>query len=245
MPIRLICLDADDTLWDHESYFQDASRRYVQLLTPFADASTAEDRLIEAESRNLHLYGYGVKGFTLSMIETALEIGGESLSAATTRALLDIGRELMKHPIQLIDGVAEALGPLVERGRLVLVTKGDLFHQESKLAASGLGERFSGVEIVSDKNAETYQRIFARYGSSPDEAVMAGNSLRSDIWPALQAGAWAAHIPHEFEWAHERAEEPEGEARFVRLASLCELPGWLDEVNAEFPSWRAKGRHPD
>lgn len=231
MSIRLICLDADDTLWGHESYFQDASRRYLELLSPHATGEEAERRLIQAENRNLHVYGYGVKGFTLSMLETALEIAGDQLAAATTRAILDIGRELMRHPITLIEGVAEALGPLGERGALVLVTKGDLFHQEAKLAASGLGDRFSGVEIVSDKNVETYQRIFARYGSKPEEAVMAGNSLRSDVWPALKAGAWAAHIPHEFEWAHERAEDPAGQARFVRLTSLGRLPGWVDQVN--------------
>jgi putative hydrolase of the HAD superfamily len=138
----------------------------------------------------------------------------------------------MRHPIDLLDGVVEALGPLEQRGALVMVTKGDLFHQESKLAASGLGDRFSGVEIVSEKNAETYRRIFTRYGARPEEAVMAGNSLRSDILPALEAGAWAVHIPHEFEWAHERAEAPDGEQRFARLGSLQELPGWLDGVNA-------------
>ncbi len=157
MPIRLICLDADDTLWGHESYFQGASRRYVELLAPFADAAHSERRLVEAESRNLHLYGYGVKGFTLSMLETAVEIAGERLTATTTREILEIGRELMRHPIDLLDGVAEALGSLAERGTLVLVTKGDLFHQESKLAASGLGDRFSGVEIVSEKDSRDLQ----------------------------------------------------------------------------------------
>jgi putative hydrolase of the HAD superfamily len=231
LPIRLICLDADDTLWGHESFFQASYRRFVDLLAPFADASQSEERLIEIEDRNLHLYGYGVKGFTLSMLETALEIMGDALTAATTRAILEIGRDLMRHPIDLLEGVAEALGPLQQRGVLVLVTKGDLFHQESKLAASGLGEKFSGVEIVSEKTAETYLRIFRRYGARPDEAVMAGNSLRSDILPALQAGAWAVHIPHEFEWAHERAEAPDAQPRFARLASLREFPAWLDAVN--------------
>lgn len=230
MTIRLICLDADDTLWGHESFFQDSARRFVSLLSPFAGPAAAQQQLIEAETRNLHLYGYGVKGFTLSMIETALEIAGDHLPAATTRAILDIGRGLMRHPIDLLAGVADALVPLAERAPLVLVTKGDLFHQESKLAASGLGDRFSGVEIVSEKTAEAYLRIFARYGARPDEAVMAGNSLRSDIWPALQAGAFAAHVPHEFEWAHERGEDPAGHPRFRRLLSLSELPAWIDTL---------------
>ena len=234
-PIRLICLDADDTLWDHESYFRLSTQRFVESLAPFADASFSEERLIATESRNLSLYGYGVKGFTLSMLETALEIAGDRLEAATTRAILALGRELMRHPIHLLDGVAEALGPLAERGTLVLVTKGDLFHQESKLAASGIGDRFSGVEIVSEKTAEGYRRIFSRYGAAPEDAVMVGNSLRSDILPALEAGAYAAHIPHEFVWAHEQAETPEGRPRFRQLAFLSQLPAWLDEINAAAP----------
>ena len=232
MPIRLICLDADDTLWGHESYFQMSYRRFADLLAPFAEAAKSEERLIEIESRNLHLYGYGVKGFTLSMLETALEIAGDGLTAAKTRDILEIGRDLMRHPIDLLEGVGEALGPLSERGKLVLVTKGDLFHQESKLAASGLGDRFSGVEIVSEKTAEVYRRIFARYGAAPFEAVMVGNSLRSDILPALEAGAFAVHIPHEFEWAHERAQTPDAEPRFRRLNSLLDLVDWLDAENA-------------
>lgn len=231
-PIRLICLDADDTLWGHESYFRVSTQRFVELLAPFADASFSEERLTAIEARNLGLYGYGVKGFTLSMLETALEIAGDRLTAATTGAILALGRDLMRHPIHLLDGVAEALGPLAERGKLVLVTKGDLFHQESKLAASGIGDRFSGVEIVSEKSAETYRRIFGRYGASPDEAVMVGNSMRSDILPALEAGAYAVHVPHEFVWAHERAEAPKAQPRFAQLAALAELPAWLDAANA-------------
>ena len=227
MPIDLICLDADDTLWGHESFFQDAARRYGELLAPFADRHDIETRLCEAEDRNLHIYGYGVKGFTLSMMETALEIAGEALPAAIVRQMLDIGRDLMRHPIALLPSVKETLPRLAARGRLVLVTKGDLFHQESKLAASGLGEHFDGVEIVSEKTAATYARVFARYGAAPQSAVMAGNSLRSDVWPALAAGAFAVHIPHEVEWAHERAETPQGEPRFARLAALAELPEWL------------------
>lgn len=227
MPIDLICLDADDTLWSHESFFQDAARRYRDLLQPFADPQRIEALLSEAEDRNLHVYGYGVKGFTLSMLETAVEIAGEALPAVVVKQVLGIGRDLMRHPIAPLAGVEETLPRLAARGRLVLVTKGDLFHQESKLAASGLGEHFSGVEIVSEKTAGTYARIFARYGAPPARAVMAGNSLRSDVWPALEAGAFAVHIPHEFEWARERAETPQREPRFARLASLAQLPGWL------------------
>jgi len=227
MPIRLICLDADDTLWSHESYFQQAARRYADLLAPHADATASTERLAAIEDRNLHVYGYGVKGFILTMLETALEIAGDGLDAAMTRAILGIGQDLMRHPIDLLDGVAAALGPLAERAPLVLVSKGDLFHQEMKLAASGLGDRFSGVEIVSEKTPEVYRRVFERYRSAPEAAVMVGNSLRSDIWPALAAGAWAVHIPSEFEWARERADTPDNEPRFARLDRFADLPGWL------------------
>ena len=230
MPIDLICLDADDTLWSHESFFQDAARRYRDLLKPFADLDRIATRLSEAEDRNLHIYGYGVKGFTLSMMETALEIAGEALPGRIVKEVLDIGRDLMRHPIAPLPGVPETLPLLAARGRLVLVTKGDLFHQESKLAASGLGEHFSGVEIVSEKTAGTYARIFARYGAASAHAAMAGNSLRSDVWPALEAGAFAVHIPHEFEWARERAEAPRGEPRFARLTAFAELPEWLARI---------------
>jgi putative hydrolase of the HAD superfamily len=225
--IALVCLDADDTLWSHEAYFQDAARRYRALLAGFADPASIESRLAEAEDRNLHLYGYGVKGFALSMIETALEVAGDALPAATVRRILDLGRELMRHPIEPLPGVRETLPLLAARARLTLVTKGDLFHQESKLAASGLGDHFTGVEIVSEKTPQTYARVFARYGADPASAVMVGNSLRSDVWPALAAGAYAVHIPHEYEWARERAEAPENEPRFARLDRFAELPEWL------------------
>jgi putative hydrolase of the HAD superfamily len=230
LPLDLICLDADDTLWSHESFFQDAARRYRDLLTPFADAEHIDARLSEAETRNLHIYGYGVKGFTLSMLETALEIAGDALPGRIVKEALDIGRGLMRHPIAALPGVEATLPRLAAQARLVLVTKGDLFHQESKLAASGLGEHFAGVEIVSEKTAATYARIFARYGAAPARAVMAGNSLRSDVWPALEAGAFAVHIPQECEWAHERAETPQDEPRFACLASLAELPDWVARI---------------
>jgi putative hydrolase of the HAD superfamily len=232
MPIRLICLDADDTLWGHESYFKTAAQRYEDLIAPQATAGLAREKLDEIEDRNLQLYGYGVKGFTLSMLETAVEILGERLSVATTREILAIGRDLMRHPIHLMPGVAEALGPLSDRAPLALVTKGDLHHQEMKLAASGLGDRFASVDIVSEKTPDHYAKVFRRHGVAPHEALMAGNSLRSDIWPALSAGGWAAHVPSEHEWARERAEDPAGHPRFARLASLAELPGLIDHINA-------------
>lgn len=227
MPIRLICLDADDTLWHNETYFKRTQAALAGLLADFAPAEAVQARLEAVEHRNLGAYGYGAKGFVLSMVETALELGGDALPARTVARILALGREMLAHPVEMLDGVAEALEALAVLGRLVLVTKGDLHHQEAKLAASGLGERFDGVEIVSDKQAGTYARIFARYGVSPEEAVMAGNSMRSDVLPALEAGAWAAYVPFELAWAHELADAPEGHPRYCELANLADLAEWV------------------
>ena len=230
MPISLICLDADDTLWHNETFFRDAFGHFAELLAPFGNAADVQARLAHVEHRNLGAYGYGVKGFVLSMLESASELAGDDLSAGTVRKILELGADLLAHPIELLPGVEEALDRLARRARLVLITKGDLHHQEVKLAASGLGDRFSGVEIVSDKRADTYHRIFRRYGTDPAEALMAGNSMRSDILPALEAGAWAAFVPFELVWAHEAAEAPAGHPRFKELSSLAELDDWVLKI---------------
>lgn len=230
MAIRLICLDADDTLWHNEAYFQRTRALLAEMLDAWADSAAVDAHLDAVEHRNLPAYGYGAKGFVLSMVETAVELSGGAVPAGTVGRILALGKEMLVHPVEMLDGVAEALDSLAARGRLVLLTKGDLWHQEAKLAASGLGERFTGVEIVSDKKPATYARVFDRYGVAPDEAVMAGNSMRSDILPALEAGAWAAFIPFEIAWAHEAADAPLGHPRYRELRSLAELPGWVDEI---------------
>lgn len=227
MPIDLICLDADDTLWHNMRFFAQTEAALAAMLAPFDAAGVARDRLAAIEIRNLPRYGYGAKSFTLSMIETALEIGGDALPARVIRDLLTAGRTLLAHPVELLDGVADTLDRLAALAPLVLVTKGDLLHQEMKLAASGLAGRFSGVEIVSDKTPATFARAFERHGVAPEACVMAGDSMRSDVLPALAAGAWAALIPQPGGWAHEAAPAPVGEARFARLARLGELPAWV------------------
>jgi putative hydrolase of the HAD superfamily len=230
MPIDLICLDADDTLWHNMRHFNATEDALLAMLAPFAEAHVTRDTLNACEARNLKLYGYGAKGFTLSMIETAVELAGDSLSKDLVAEILAAGRALLDHPVILFDGVEDTLAALADRGRLILVTKGDLLHQEAKLAASGLGDRFSGIEIVSDKNADTFRRLFARYEVAPERAVMAGDSMRSDIRPALEAGAWAAYIPQDGAWVHESAEAPEAHPRFRQLESLADLPGWIDTI---------------
>ena len=227
MTIRLICLDADDTLWHNMRHFNATEDALMAMLAPFADAAVSRDALDTVQSRNLPLYGYGAKGFTLSMIETATELAGDAFSAALVGDILAAGRALLAHPVELFDGVAETIRALSERGRVVLVTKGDLLHQETKLAASGLGDLFGGVEIVSDKTEATFHRVFARYGVAAADAVMAGDSLRSDILPALAAGAWAAYIPQPGQWAHE----------------ITPIPSAHPALRRSRPAWPSAGGH--
>lgn len=227
MTITTVGLDADDTLWHNETIFRLTHARFVDLLADHGDEPTLQARLAEVESRNLRLYGYGVKGFTLSMIETAMELTNGDLPPHVVREILAAGREMLAHPVETLPGVDEALAELSEKYRLVLVTKGDLLDQERKLAASGLGDLFAAVEIVSEKTRATYDRVFARHGTGPDEAVMVGNSMKSDVLPALEAGAFAVHIPYVVTWAHELADAPENHPRYGALEAIDRLPGWI------------------
>ena len=232
MPIDLVCIDADDTLWHNMRFFHETQDALARMLEPFVDAGIARSSLEACEIRNLKLYGYGAKAFTLSMIETALDLGGDDVPAAVIRDILEAGKALHDHPVELFEGTEETLTALAERARLVLVTKGDLFHQEAKLAASGLGDLFTGVEIVSDKRPATFSAIFTRYEARADRALMAGDSMRSDIIPALEAGAWAAYIPQPLGWSHEQRPAPADHPRFVELPSLAALVNWLDRAEA-------------
>jgi putative hydrolase of the HAD superfamily len=230
MPITTVGLDADDTLWHNETIFRLTHARFVDLLDDHGDAETIETRLADVERRNLRLYGYGVKGFTLSMIETAMELCDGGAPPEVVREILAAGREMLAHPVETLPGVDEVVAELSEKYRLVLITKGDLLDQERKLAASGLGERFSAVEIVSEKDRATYDRVFARHGTGPAEAVMAGNSMKSDVVPAIEAGAFGVHIPYHVTWAHELADAPEGHPRYVSLSRIGELPNWIAAI---------------
>jgi putative hydrolase of the HAD superfamily len=230
MPLSIIGVDADDTLWHTETVFRLTHQRFNELLAEFADPGTVEAKLTAVERENIGTYGYGAKGFTLSMIQTALEISGGNVAPGTIREILNAGREMMTHPIEPLPGVEEALTALSGRGRLVLITKGDLFHQESKLAASGLGSYFSGVEIVSEKTPAIYTRAFARHGGSAETGLMTGNSIKSDILPMLEAGGYAALVPYPLVWEHERADKPSDHPRFREVPHLSHLPSWLDEI---------------
>lgn len=231
MAIKLICLDADDTLWHNMRHFEATERALQRMLAPFASAADVRARVEATEMRNLKLYGYGAKGFTLSMIETAVEICGDALTPNTISEIVAAGRELLAHPVELFPGIEDTLETLSEHAPLVLITKGDLLHQESKLAASGLGDRFSGIEIVSDKAPDTFARVFENFGVAPDEAIMAGDSMRSDILPALKAGAWAAFVPHHIVWSHEAADAPD-HPRFHQIDSLSSLPDLIKRIDS-------------
>lgn len=230
--ITTVGVDADDTLWHCESKFRLSHARFLDLLSEHGDPEKIEAQLLAVEKRNLRVYGYGAKGFTLSMIETALEVTDGAVDTRVIREILAVGREMLTEPIEPLPGVEKALSELSDGYRLILITKGDLLHQEQKLASSGLGDYFVAVEIVSEKDADTYRRVFDRHGTGAAQAVMAGNSMRSDILPALEAGCWSALIPYPLVWSHEAAEAPVGHERYVELENIGELPGWVDSIAA-------------
>lgn len=226
--VTTIGFDADDTLWHNESIFEEAHRRYCGLLSRWHDAATVEKTLFATEMRNLELFGYGVKSHAISSIETAIALTEGAISADEIRAIVDLAKGMLRHPVELLPGAAEVVPLLAKTHRLLLITKGDLRDQERKLRKSGLEEHFKHVEILSDKNASIYGRVLSRHGIDPAEFLMIGNSLKSDILPVLDLGARAVYVPYRITWQHERAEPPE-EAhlaeRFFQIEKLSELPG--------------------
>jgi putative hydrolase of the HAD superfamily len=228
--LSAIGFDADDTLWQNEQFYRLTERRLTELLAEHAEAGDISRRLLEAEKRNLEFYGFGIKGFTLSMIETAIEVTEGRAPAAVIQEILASGRELLRHPVETLPHVRETLEQLAGNYRIILITKGDLFDQERKLAQSGLGELFDAVEIVSDKNASTYQRVFSRHGDGPGRSMMVGNSLKSDVVPAIEAGSWGVYVPHDLTWSLEHVDEPADAPRFRRLEHLGELTRLIAEI---------------
>jgi putative hydrolase of the HAD superfamily len=228
--LTTIGFDADDTLWQNEQFFRVTEKRFAELLAEHGDHEQIAARLLEAERRNLAIYGFGIKGFTLSMIETAVQITDGNVPGSVIAEILAAGRDMLSHPIEPLPHARETVEQLAGSYRLVLITKGDLFDQERKLAQSGLGDLFDAVEIVSDKSADTYARIFSRHGDGPERSMMVGNSLKSDVVPVIQAGGWGIHVPHELTWAIEHAEEPVAAPRFRRVADLGELPPLIEAI---------------
>ncbi len=220
-----IGFDADDTLWHNENIFEHTHERYRALLAQYHDAATVERTLFATEMRNLELYGYGVKGFTLSAIETAIHLTAGRIRADEIQHLIDLGRQMLAHPVELLPGVEETLTTLAARHRLLLITKGDLRDQERKLSKSGLAAHFRHVEILSEKKESTYAEVLRRHGLAAERFVMVGNSLKSDILPVLALGGIGVHVPYRLTWAAERVEKmPRAAGRFFRLESIRELP---------------------
>jgi putative hydrolase of the HAD superfamily len=228
--LTTIGFDADDTLWQNEAFFRLTQDRFAALLADHAEAAHLGDRLLAAERRNVGHYGFGVKGFTLSMIETAIEVTSGRVPASVIGELIAAGREMLEHPIELLPHARATVTDLAARYRVVLITKGDLLDQERKLAQSGLGDLFHGVEIVSQKTAAAYGAIFARHGTGADQGLMVGNSLKSDVIPALEAGSWGVHVPHGVTWALEEADVPADHRRFHALPDLGPLPALVDRL---------------
>jgi putative hydrolase of the HAD superfamily len=231
MPIRVVGLDGDDTLWHNETRFRLTQTELSDLLRRHVPDADVGAHLAGVEMKNLALYGYGVKAFTLSMIETAIQLTEGRIPAADLEVILGWGKRMLMEPTELLDGVDAALRELGERYDLLLITKGDLFDQESKLARSGLADFFLGVEILSEKNVDTYRSILRRRGIKPQDFVMVGNSLRSDVGPVLALGARALHIPYHITWHHEELPEDSlPKEGWRRLASIADLAHALAEL---------------
>jgi putative hydrolase of the HAD superfamily len=229
--LTTIGFDADDTLWQNQQFYDFTEIEFANLLSDHGDHAQISSHLLEVERRNLQFYGFGIKGFTLSMIDTALEVTGGNVSSKTIADILALGKEMTVHPVETLPHVHDTLEALAGRYKIILITKGDLFDQERKLAASGLGDFFNAVEIVSDKKPHIYERIFARHGEGAKHAMMIGNSMKSDVIPALEAGSWGVFVPHERSWAMEHADAPTAHPRFREVETLKHVPDLLQTID--------------
>ncbi len=225
--IHTIGFDADDTLWHSETYFSTTEDRFRALLEPWCSHDETSKRLLDRERSNLSVFGYGIKGFTLSMVETAIAASDGAISTEAINEIISWGKEMLEHPVELIDGVEAVLDAVGAHYRLVLLTKGDLFHQESKIAESGLAERFAAVDVMAEKDADSYGRVLARLGIDPAGFLMVGNSVRSDVLPILELGGQAVHVPYAITWGHEKVKPEERPDGFLSLGSITEVPALL------------------
>lgn len=203
--IQLIGFDGDDTLWHSEGYYQSANAAFELIVGGYVDLADAglHQRLLATERANLKLFGYGAKGMTLSMLEAAYAVTEGRIGAADMHRIVELGKAVMAHPVELLPGIRAAVQAVAQTHPVVLITKGDLFHQEAKVAASGLADLFRRIEIVSEKDARAYARVLGEFGVEPGAFAMVGNSLRSDIEPVLRLGGWGVHMPYHVTWAHE------------------------------------------
>ncbi len=224
----VVALDADDTLWKNEEYFRDAEHRFVDLVRPTCDLDEAAivDHLLGVERQNVDIYGYGVKGFTLSMLECAHELSGGTIEPAPLREILALGQAVLRHPVELLDGVADAIDELRATYTLLLITKGDLVHQQNKIDASGLADRFAATHIVAEKDPVSYAAVLDDHGVAATDFVMVGNSVKSDVLPVIELGGQGVHVPYHMTWAAEVVEAPTED--FPVIDSLADLAPLLE-----------------
>jgi putative hydrolase of the HAD superfamily len=227
MSIKIIAFDADDTLWDNEAYFRETENRFYELLEDYLPAHTVARELLQTEVKNIALYGYGIKGFILSMIETALRVSERTIPVTVIEKILDFGKELLEKPVNLIPDVEEVLASVKDNYRLVLATKGDLLDQHRKLTKSGLGHYFHHIEIMTEKHEEDYQKLIKRLDTDSKHFAMVGNSLKSDILPVLGIGGHGFHIPYHTTWEHEKIDINITHQNFKQLNSIKELKRYL------------------
>ena len=231
--LKLVGFDADDTLWHSEGFYRAVHDEFEKILGHYLDLGNANvhEHLLDTERRNIKLFGYGAKGMTLSMLETAIALTDESISAKHLHEIMTLGKEVLSHPVQLIDGIAQAVSEVAKEYQIVLITKGDLFHQESKVARSGLSAAFGRIEIVSEKDPATYQRVLSEFGLAAQQFLMIGNSLRSDIAPVLQLGGYAVHMPYPLTWALEHDDQfIADEHRMLSVDSASQIPSAVHQL---------------
>jgi len=221
--IKVIGFDADDTLWVNEPFYQDVEKEFCQVMKPYLIEKETSEELFRTEMQNLEIYGYGAKGFILAMIETAIRATERKITSQEINRILEIGKTLLAMPIQLLDGVENALQKLQEKYKLILVTKGDLLDQERKLLKSGLIEYFHHIEIMSDKHENNYKKLLSRLDILPCEFLMIGNSIKSDILPVINIGAKAVHVPFEVTWQHESNHSIPDTETFISVSDISEI----------------------
>lgn len=231
--IALVGFDADDTLWRSQDYFDAAQVQFEQIISAYVNLTDIGKQLYEYEARNIGIFGYGVKGMVLSMVEAAVVITDARISAADIHRIVQLGKDLLRHPVEVLPGVREAVEAIARDFPVVLITKGDLFHQEAKVRDSGLSDLFGRIEIVSEKDPDTYARVLSEFDIDPTQFLMVGNSLRSDIAPVLELGGWGVHVPYHVTWVHEAEGKVEfGIERMRSIAGIDQLAPAVDELKA-------------
>ncbi|WP_313806200.1 HAD family hydrolase [Flavobacterium sp.] len=221
--LKVIAFDADDTLFINEPYFEETEKKFCGLMSNYHSAQSLSQELLKTQVNNLPLYGYGIKGYILSMIETAVKVSDGTISAKGIQKITDLGKELIQKPIELLDGVEETLQALQGKYKLVVATKGDLKDQQRKLHDSGLGPYFHHIEVMADKQEVNYEKLLKRLEIEPSEFFMIGNSLKSDVLPVLNIGGYAVHVPFHTTWAHERIDHEIVHPNFYSIEKITEV----------------------